>query len=35
MHIILGVLGAIVTILVLLNRLADAGIDVGWLNPFA
>lgn len=33
MH-ILGILGAIVTILVLLKRLADAGIDIGWLNPF-
>ncbi|MEM7359614.1 MAG: TerB family tellurite resistance protein [Pseudomonadota bacterium] len=35
MHIILGVLGAIVTILILVNRLSDAGIDIGWLNPFA
>lgn len=34
MHIILGVLGLIVTILVLLNRLAEAGIDLGGLNPF-
>ncbi len=34
MHIILGVLGTIVTILVLLNRLAEAGIDLGGLNPF-
>ena len=34
MHIILGVLGAIITILVLLNRLAEAGIDLGGLNPF-
>jgi len=34
MHIILGVLGAIVTILVLLKRLSDSGIDIGWLNPF-
>lgn len=34
MHIILGLLGTIVTILVLLNRLGDAGIDIGWLNPF-
>jgi len=31
---ILGILGAIVTILVLLNRLAEAGIDLGGLNPF-
>ncbi len=35
MHIILGFLGVVVTILVLLNRLSDAGIDIGWLNPFA
>lgn len=35
MHIILGVLGTLVTILVLLNRLQDAGIDIGWLNPFS
>ncbi|MEO0368295.1 MAG: TerB family tellurite resistance protein [Pseudomonadota bacterium] len=35
MHIILGLLTVIVTILVLLNRLTDAGIDLGWLNPFA
>ena len=35
MHIILGVLGTIVTILVLFKRLSDAGIDIGWLNPFA
>ncbi len=35
MHIILGVLGAIVTILILVNRLKDNGIDIGWLNPFA
>jgi hypothetical protein len=34
MHIVLGVLGSIVTILVLLNRLAEAGIDLGGLNPF-
>ena len=34
MHFILGVLGLIVTILVLLKRLSDAGIDIGWLNPF-
>ena len=32
---LLGLLGAIVTILVLLKRLADAGIDLGGLNPFA
>lgn len=35
MHIILGALGAIITILILLNRLTDNGIDIGWLNPFA
>jgi uncharacterized tellurite resistance protein B-like protein len=34
MHIVLGVLGTIVTILILLNRLAEAGIDLGGLNPF-
>lgn len=34
MHIILGILGAIVVILVLLKRLAEAGIDLGGLNPF-
>ena len=34
MHIILGLLGTIVTILVLLNRLSENGIDVSWLNPF-
>lgn len=33
MHIILGGLGLVVTILVLLNRLSQAGIDVGWLDP--
>jgi len=31
---ILAVLGAIVTILILLNRLANAGVDLGGLNPF-
>ncbi len=35
MHIILGLLGTIVTILILFKRLSDAGIDIGWLNPFA
>ena len=35
MHILLGALGAVVTILVLLYRLADIGIDLGGLNPFA
>ncbi len=32
---LLGLLGVIVTALVLLSRLADAGIDLGGLNPFA
>lgn len=31
MHVVLGLLGAILTILFLLDRL---GVDVGWLNPF-
>lgn len=31
---LLGLLGVIVTVLVLLSRLADAGIDLGGLNPF-
>lgn len=35
MHILLGALGALVTLLILLKRLDDAGIDLGWLNPFA
>ncbi len=35
MHIILAALGLIVTILILFKRLSDAGIDIGWLNPFA
>ncbi len=35
MHILLGLLGTIVTILVLFKRLSDAGIDIDWLNPFA
>lgn len=34
MHIVLGALALIVTILILLNRLANAGIDLGGLNPF-
>jgi uncharacterized tellurite resistance protein B-like protein len=34
MHIILGALGLIVTILVLVNRLSSVGIDIGWLDPF-
>ena len=35
MHILLGLLGTIVTILVLLYRLSDSGIDLGGLNPFS
>ncbi len=35
MHIILGILGTVVTILILVNRLSENGIDIGWLNPFA
>lgn len=35
MHIILAVLGVVVTILILLNRLSQNGIDIGWLNPFS
>lgn len=35
MHIILGFLGVVVTILILLKRLQDAGLDIGWLNPFS
>ena len=31
MHVVLMVLGSIVTILVLLDRM---GVDIGWLNPF-
>ncbi|MFK7854597.1 MAG: hypothetical protein AB8B79_10805 [Granulosicoccus sp.] len=34
MHIILSFLGAVVTVLVLLSKLADAGISLGGLNPF-
>lgn len=34
MHIILGILGTVVTILVLLSRLKEGGVDIGWLNPF-
>ena len=34
MHIILGFLGTIVTILWLLHRLAEMGIDLGGLNPW-
>jgi uncharacterized tellurite resistance protein B-like protein len=35
MHIIMGVLGSVITILILANQLSRMGIDVGWLNPFA
>ncbi|MEM7277992.1 MAG: hypothetical protein AAF385_07690 [Pseudomonadota bacterium] len=35
MHIILGLLGSVVTILWLLHRLAEMGIDLGGLNPWA
>ena len=34
MHIVIAILGSLVTILILLRRLADAGIDLGGLNPF-
>lgn len=34
MHIILAILGSIVTILFLIQRLKNLGIDLGWLNPF-
>ncbi len=34
MHVVLGILGALVTILILLHRLAEAGVDLGGLNPF-
>lgn len=34
MHIILGFLGSVVTILWLLHRLAEMGIDLGGLNPW-
>ena len=35
MHIVLALLGVIVTILVLLNRLSENGVCLGWLNPFS
>ena len=35
MHIILAALGAVVTILILIKRLSDAGINLSSLNPFA
>jgi len=34
MHIVMAFLGIVVAILVLLNRLAEAGIDLRGLNPF-
>lgn len=34
MHIVIAALGLLVSILYLLSRLADAGIDLGGLNPF-
>lgn len=34
MHIIIGFLGSVITILWLLHRLAEMGIDLGGLNPF-
>ena len=34
MHIILGILGTVLSILILINRLSQAGLDLGWLNPF-
>ncbi len=33
MHIILAALGSIITILILLNRISQTGLDLGWLNP--
>ena len=35
MHIILSVLAAVVTVLILLKKLSDNGIDIGLLNPFS
>ena len=35
MHIVLAVAGAIITILILIRRLGDAGITIDSLNPFA
>ena len=34
MHVIIGFLGSLVTILWLLHRLAEMGIDLGGLNPW-
>jgi uncharacterized tellurite resistance protein B-like protein len=35
MHIILGILGSVITILILVSRLSDAGLGIRKLNPFA
>ncbi|GEA13240.1 TerB family tellurite resistance protein [Alteromonas sp. KUL49] len=35
MHIVLGILGTLVTLLILVNRLQENGVDIGWLNPFS
>lgn len=35
MHIILGILGSVITLLILVSRLSDAGLDIRKLNPFA
>ena len=34
MHMLLSLLGTIVTIVILCKRLSDSGIDLSWLNPF-
>ncbi|MFT6033199.1 MAG: putative tellurite resistance protein B-like protein [Arenicella sp.] len=35
MHMLLSLLGTIVTIVILFKRLSDSGIDLSWLNPFS
>jgi hypothetical protein len=35
MHIILAFLGLVITLLMLLNKLQQNGLDIGWLNPFS
>ncbi|MEM9303150.1 MAG: TerB family tellurite resistance protein [Pseudomonadota bacterium] len=35
MHVVIGLLGSIITVLWLLHRLAEMGIDLGGLNPWA
>jgi uncharacterized tellurite resistance protein B-like protein len=35
MHFILGILGTVITIFVLINRLRQSGIDFSWLNPYS